>query len=129
MVLISLHPFALRKVLLVGVALLGFSALCFADPVLMVRRYTGQACPLDRSNTFVQAEANDSWVDSAAQMGRVTSRYEPSSDNVSDLTANGGVDLWEVNCSSWRSPASVLSSTLSPVGFSGEREKSGLRKS
>jgi hypothetical protein len=40
MVLISIHPFGLRKVFLVIVAFLCFSALCFADPVLMVHRYT-----------------------------------------------------------------------------------------
>jgi hypothetical protein len=39
MVLISIHPFVFRKILLVIVALLCFSALCLADPVLMVRRY------------------------------------------------------------------------------------------
>jgi hypothetical protein len=39
MVLISIHPFAARKIILLLVALLGFSALCFADPVLMVRRH------------------------------------------------------------------------------------------
>lgn len=39
MVLISIHPFALRRVLLIVLALVGFSALCFADPVLMVRHY------------------------------------------------------------------------------------------
>jgi hypothetical protein len=39
MVLISIHPFASRKILLAIVAFLCFSALCFADPVLMVRRY------------------------------------------------------------------------------------------
>jgi hypothetical protein len=39
MVLISIHPFALRKIFLVIVAFLCFSALCLADPVLMVHRY------------------------------------------------------------------------------------------
>ena len=40
MVLISIHPFALRKLLFVVVAFLCLSAFCFADPVLMVRRYS-----------------------------------------------------------------------------------------
>jgi hypothetical protein len=40
MVLISIHPFAFRRLLLVVLALACFSALCFADPVLMVRRYS-----------------------------------------------------------------------------------------
>jgi hypothetical protein len=39
MVLISIHPFALRRLFLVVLALAGFSALCFADPVLMAQRY------------------------------------------------------------------------------------------
>jgi hypothetical protein len=47
MVLVSLDPFASRRLLLVIVALLGFSALCFADPVLMAQRYASS--PAERS--------------------------------------------------------------------------------
>ena len=43
MVLISIRPFALRKLFVIIVALLCFSAVCFADPVLMVRRYAFHA--------------------------------------------------------------------------------------
>jgi hypothetical protein len=40
MVLISIHPFAVRKIFLLAVALLGLSsAFCFADPVFMARQY------------------------------------------------------------------------------------------
>jgi hypothetical protein len=39
MVLISIHPFGVRKLLLAILAFLCFSAFCFADPVLMVHRY------------------------------------------------------------------------------------------
>jgi hypothetical protein len=40
MVLISIHPFAARKIVLLAVALLGVSsALCFADSLFMARRY------------------------------------------------------------------------------------------
>ena len=39
MVLISIHPFALRRIFLLVLALVGFSKLCFADPVLMAHRY------------------------------------------------------------------------------------------
>jgi hypothetical protein len=40
MVLISIHPFAVRKIFLLAVALLGASsALCFADPLFMTRQY------------------------------------------------------------------------------------------
>lgn len=51
MVLISIDPFTLRKVLLIGVAVLGFSAFCFADPVLMARRYTPGPGRLDGLRT------------------------------------------------------------------------------
>jgi hypothetical protein len=40
MLLVSIHPFAFRRLALVILALAGFSALCFADPVLMARRYS-----------------------------------------------------------------------------------------
>jgi hypothetical protein len=39
MVLVSIHPFALRKIFLFIVAFLCFSVLCLADPVLMIHRY------------------------------------------------------------------------------------------
>jgi hypothetical protein len=39
MVLVSIRPFALRKIFLVIVALLCFSVLCLADPLLMAQRY------------------------------------------------------------------------------------------
>jgi hypothetical protein len=39
MVLISIQPFALRKVFLALGVLLCLSALCFADPVLMAQHY------------------------------------------------------------------------------------------
>ena len=45
MVLISIDPFALRRLLLVIVALVGFTALCLADPVLMARRYGHDRAP------------------------------------------------------------------------------------
>jgi len=43
MVLISIQPFALRKILLILIAVVGFSALCFADPVLMAQHYALRA--------------------------------------------------------------------------------------
>lgn len=51
MVLISIHPFCLRKIFLIVVALLCFSAFCFADPVLMVRRYPTHSEWLDALKT------------------------------------------------------------------------------
>ena len=52
MVLISIHPFALRKIFLVLGTLLCLSALCFADPVLMAQHY---AAPV--SATTIRADA------------------------------------------------------------------------
>jgi hypothetical protein len=55
MVLISIHPFALRKLFLFVVALVCFSAFCFADPVLMVRRSSpAKATGLPRLNHGVE---------------------------------------------------------------------------
>ena len=53
MVLISIHPFAPSKIILAIVAFLCFSALCFADPVLMVRRYASHAERLAVSRVLV----------------------------------------------------------------------------
>jgi hypothetical protein len=39
MVLVSIDPFASRRLFLIIAALLCFSAACFADPVLMAQRY------------------------------------------------------------------------------------------
>jgi hypothetical protein len=39
MLLISIHPFVFRRLALLVLAIAGFSALCFADPVLMAHRY------------------------------------------------------------------------------------------
>jgi hypothetical protein len=60
MVLISIQPFALRKIFLVIVALLCFSTLCFADPVLMVQRYgssSSKAC--DEPRVDLPARSQD----------------------------------------------------------------------
>lgn len=40
MVLISIQPFALRKLFLVIAALIGFSAVCFADPLFVAQRHS-----------------------------------------------------------------------------------------
>lgn len=60
MVLISIDPFALRKIFLVIAALLCFSVFCFADPVFMAQHYlpaTGDTGPasvsaLERDSHF-----------------------------------------------------------------------------
>ena len=52
MVLISIHPFAVRKIFLLAVALLGLSsAFCFADPVFMTRQYAPSNAELRASRS------------------------------------------------------------------------------
>jgi hypothetical protein len=67
MILISIHPFGLPKLLLAIVAFLCFSALCFADPVLMVRRYPSsqmeQLTTRHVSVSSAQEHAGDGRVD------------------------------------------------------------------
>jgi|GEM_PF-5406962 len=55
MVLISIAPFTHRKILLVIVAFLSLSAICFADPVLMAQRYTRNPERLDAPKTVAPA--------------------------------------------------------------------------
>jgi hypothetical protein len=43
MVLISIRPFALRKLFLIVAALVCFSVVCFADPIFVAQRYTSPA--------------------------------------------------------------------------------------
>jgi hypothetical protein len=56
MVLISLDPFTYRKILLIAAALLGLSAVCFADPVLMAQRYAPNHGGLDAARAGHQSE-------------------------------------------------------------------------
>ena len=55
MVLISIDPFTYRRILLIVAALLGLSAVCFADPVLMAQRYSPNHRELDLSKTIAPA--------------------------------------------------------------------------
>lgn len=64
MVLISIHPFGTQKILLAIVALLCFSALCFADPVLLVRRSAFQAEQLTTPRVSVS-----SWREPTGERG------------------------------------------------------------
>jgi hypothetical protein len=44
MVLVSIHPFAIKKIVLIAAALVGLSsALCFADPVFMSSQFAPRA--------------------------------------------------------------------------------------
>jgi hypothetical protein len=71
MVLISIHPFAFRKLFLVIVAFLCFSAFCLADPVLMVRRYSNH--PAHIGAVSAPAPASLEWQDT----GLTKSELEP----------------------------------------------------
>jgi hypothetical protein len=78
MVLISMHPFALRKLLLVVVGFLCFSAFCFADPVLMVRRYTVKPERVDSPKT--STATLEGWGASERHVG--TSLFSAPDDSV-----------------------------------------------
>ena len=56
MVLISIQPFALRKIFLVIAALVCFSAFCFADPVLMAEHYVPRAGSFEATKGADQAQ-------------------------------------------------------------------------
>ena len=78
MVLISISPFASRKLLLAIVAFLCFSALCFADPVLMVHRYTARPGQIPATKTAPPPTfggplgSHDAW-DAATKFGALES--------------------------------------------------------
>jgi hypothetical protein len=59
MVLISLHPFAFRKILLLAVGLLGFSsAFCFADSLFMARHYASSPDQKSHARAAVSSQEN-----------------------------------------------------------------------
>jgi hypothetical protein len=54
MVLISIHPFAVKKIVLIAAALLGLSsALCFADPLFMSSQFAPRNHHLHRAASAV----------------------------------------------------------------------------
>jgi len=58
MVLVSIHPFAVRKIFLLAIAVLGLSsALCFADPLYMTRRYPSANPPGRQARPVVTMQA------------------------------------------------------------------------
>ena len=83
MVLISIQPFALRKIFLVIAALLCFSALCFADPVLMAEHYAPRAGSFEAAtNPAIRAEADPEnlvrGVDLPSRVQRSLPKGEPT---------------------------------------------------
>jgi hypothetical protein len=112
MVLISIHPFALRKIFLVIVAFLCFSALCLADPVLMVRRYSARPERLDSPQT-------------SAQIGN---QSFDAFGNAVRLTEPGSADLPVTLSEGVRNPACMLRSTISATNSIDDAPVLDLRK-
>jgi hypothetical protein len=105
MVLISIHPFCLRKIFLIVVALLCFSAFCFADPVLMVRRYATHSERLDALKTM-----SSTWQRSPGpgepEVAKPASCHFESIDPALDARATGSAE--------WIGPSIPLRSSLFP---------------
>lgn len=58
MVLVSIHPFAVRKIFLLAIAVLGLSsALCFADPLFMTRQYSAAGGHARQSRPIITPQA------------------------------------------------------------------------
>lgn len=127
MVLISIHPFALRKLFLVVVAFLCFSAFCFADPVLMVRRYTIRADPADSLKATAQAvdESPGSQAGPVSQPNWINGSFAAARPNTATL---GRFDLGSVISSPLRNPACIFRSTPAPVDSPEEPAALALRK-
>jgi hypothetical protein len=132
MVLISIHPFALRKLFLVVVAFLCFSAFCLADPVLMVRRY---ARPSERSDKLETSTATlVAPFASSAAFGHETKRTalgfdSLASENASLSAETGGFDRPEANPFRINKPVCVhRSATMSPPRAEDPPSGIGLRK-
>jgi hypothetical protein len=130
MVLISIHPFALRKLFLVVVAFLCFSAFCLADPVLMVRRY---ARPGERSGKLETSAATllEPFAPSITFENEGTAYGFDSfaSENASLSAKPGSFDRTEVNSFRIGNPACVRrSTTMSPPSGQDAAFERGLRK-
>jgi hypothetical protein len=97
MVLISIHPFAFRKLFLIVVAFLCFSTLCFADPVLMVRRYSARP---DLPKASMQVESPSFDALEKGVLGNAASLIGPNNPDIGAFSA------------SVRNPACVLRSTI-----------------
>jgi len=83
MVLISIQPFALRKIFLVIAALICFSALCFADPVLMAEHYVPRAGSFEAAeNPAMRSQAGSEnvfrGVDLPSRVQRSLPKGEPT---------------------------------------------------
>jgi hypothetical protein len=121
MVLISIHPFLFRKILLAIVALLFFSALCFADPVLMVRRYTIRGERSDNLKTSSE-KLGDSLASSSVPLascnGKTTDGFDAALSGSESRPAElGGLHRWQPNSFRLGNPACVRHSTISPAGL------------
>jgi hypothetical protein len=128
MVLISIHPFALRKLFLFIVAFLCFSALCLADPVLMVRRYSVRP---DRTASLKNsAQASEQFFSSENVLfaGANATYGEIAPISINHAAKPGGFRLREVSHSGLRNPACVRRLSISSAEFPDEPAALGLRK-
>ena len=94
MVLVSIHPFAVRKILLLVIGVLGLSsALCFADPLFMARQYaavgnqTRQVGPVTPQATFDRSVIWLSFENSPERSGaiRTIGFLSPLSDETREM--------------------------------------------
>lgn len=93
MVLISIDPFTYRKILLIAVALLGLSAFCFADPVLMAQRYTPNSGRLDASKIKAPTGQQSEQPGKARLVGPEPGKFE-FSEPVRDEVGWRSTELW-----------------------------------
>ena len=127
MVLVSIHPFAVRKIFLLALALLGLSsAVCFADPVFMTRQYAppqDQARPVRMAVAFranveghsrtLRASKNSPVAPHGLRMVRSLVPFGETCSRMDTVSLMGGNSvLWEAP-TSWRSD---IDSTLPLIG-------------
>ena len=86
MVLISIRPYGLGKIFLIIAALLSFSALCFADPVLMAHRYDSDKAQGASSQTSFGADIPQRQARDVHQPA-VTPRFAWNAGNFDETTA------------------------------------------
>jgi hypothetical protein len=109
MVLISIHPFAFRKMFFVGVAVLGLSsALCFADPVFMASRYT------PAPNSTHRVESAKSAVVDPDRSAHVRPSLEPILARPDHVDSTTFVHLWDTTRAAL--PARLLRTTAASAG-------------
>ena len=126
MVLVSIHPFALRKLFLVILAFLCFSAFCFADPVLMVRRFPIRGERSDNLKTSSEKLAEPF----ASPLVPLADRNEGAADGSDSGLSESASRPVKPRSFSFKlgNPACIRRSTISPAGLQEEPSGFELRK-